>query len=78
MLEDGDPEAAVPQLPADADPARRRATPTGWRRSPVAEAAKRRLIFQLLDLGLPIEDDLRFDLLSSAARARWSPVTPTA
>jgi hypothetical protein len=30
-----------------------------------AEGAKRRLIFQLLDLGLPIEDDLAFDLLSS-------------
>jgi hypothetical protein len=28
-----------------------------------AEAAKRRLIFQLLDLGLPIGTDLRFDLL---------------
>ena len=31
-----------------------------------AEAAKRRLIFQLLDLSLPIEDDLRFDLLAGA------------
>jgi hypothetical protein len=31
----------------------------------LAEAAKRRLIFQLLDLGLPIEEDLGFDLLSS-------------
>jgi hypothetical protein len=31
----------------------------------VAEGAKRRLIYQLLDLGLPIEDDLCFDLLSS-------------
>ena len=31
-----------------------------------AETAKRRLLFQLLDLGLPIEGDgLRFDLLSS-------------
>ncbi|HWF35450.1 MAG TPA: putative zinc-binding metallopeptidase [Solirubrobacteraceae bacterium] len=30
-----------------------------------AEGAKRRLIFQLLDLGLPIGDDLAFDLLSS-------------
>jgi hypothetical protein len=28
-----------------------------------AEAAKRRLLFQLLDLGLPIGTDLRFDLL---------------
>ena len=33
-----------------------------------AETAKRRLIFQLLDLGLPIESDLTFDLLSSARR----------
>jgi hypothetical protein len=32
-----------------------------------AEAAKRRVIFQLLDLGLPIEADLAFDLLSSRA-----------
>jgi hypothetical protein len=31
----------------------------------VAEAAKRRLLFQLLDMGLPIESDLCFDLLSS-------------
>jgi hypothetical protein len=33
----------------------------------VAEAAKRRLVFQLLDIGLAIEPDLCFDLLSSAA-----------
>ncbi|WP_249010247.1 putative zinc-binding metallopeptidase [Conexibacter sp. DBS9H8] len=32
----------------------------------VAEAAKRRLLFQLRDLNLPIESDLGFDLLSSA------------
>jgi hypothetical protein len=33
-----------------------------------AESAKRRLLFQLLDLGLPVaEGGLRFDLLSSAA-----------
>jgi hypothetical protein len=31
----------------------------------VAEGAKRRLVYQLLDLSLPIEDDLCFDLLSS-------------
>jgi hypothetical protein len=31
----------------------------------VAEAAKRRLVFGLLDIGLPIESDLCFDLLSS-------------
>jgi hypothetical protein len=37
-----------------------------------AETAKRRLLFQLLDLGLPIEDDgLAFDLLSG----RGGPVT---
>jgi hypothetical protein len=34
----------------------------------VAEAAKRRLVFQLLELGLHIGSDLRFDLLSSAHR----------
>jgi len=34
----------------------------------VAEGAKRRLVFQLLDLGLPIGHDLRFDLLSSEQR----------
>jgi hypothetical protein len=33
-----------------------------------AEAAKRRLIFQLLDLGLPLTEELEFDLLSSASR----------
>jgi hypothetical protein len=32
-----------------------------------AERAKRRLLYQLLDLGLRIEDDLAFDLLSSRA-----------
>ena len=33
-----------------------------------AETAKRRLLFELLDLGLPVEEDrLRFDLLSSYA-----------
>ncbi|MEY2436654.1 MAG: hypothetical protein QOF97_1490 [Acidimicrobiaceae bacterium] len=35
------------------------------------EAAKRRLVFQLDELGLPIGPDLRFDLLSS----RFGPVT---
>jgi hypothetical protein len=44
--------------PSDTDPA-------GLDEFAVAEAAKRRLMFQLLDLGLPIEDDLAFDLLSS-------------
>jgi hypothetical protein len=34
-----------------------------------AEAAKRRLLFELLDLGLPVDEErLRFDLLSSAAQ----------
>jgi hypothetical protein len=47
--------------PADADS-------TGLEEFTVAEAAKRRLIFQLLDLGLPIEPDLSFDLLSSERR----------
>jgi len=36
-----------------------------------AEAAKRRLLFELGELGLPIGDDLRFELLSST----WAPVT---
>jgi hypothetical protein len=44
--------------PADTDAA-------GLRQFVVAEGAKRRLIFQLFDLGLPIEADLSFDLLSS-------------
>ncbi len=34
----------------------------------LAEAAKRRLIFQLLDLGLPLGGDLGFELLSSERR----------
>jgi hypothetical protein len=33
-----------------------------------AEAAKRRLVFQLLDLALPIGEDLAFDLLASRSR----------
>jgi hypothetical protein len=32
----------------------------------VAEAAKRRLVFELLELGLPLDGGLRFDMLSSA------------
>src|SRR5215210_2990709 len=31
-----------------------------------AEAAKRRLVFELLELGLPIDGGLTFDMLSSA------------
>src|SRR5581483_8139532 len=34
--------------------------PAGLEEFAVAETAKRRLIFQLLNLGLPIEDDLAF------------------
>ena len=44
--------------PADDDP-------DGLAAFAKAEGAKRRLIFQLLDLGLPIGEDLAFDLLSS-------------
>jgi hypothetical protein len=40
----------------------------GLARFAAAESAKRRLIFQLLDVGLPIEPDLHFDLLSSEQR----------
>jgi len=40
----------------------------GLKQFAVAEGAKRRLIFQLLDLGLPIGSDLGFDLLSSEQR----------
>ena len=46
--------------PADDDPEAVRA----WART---EADKRRLVYQLLDLGLPVDpEDLRFDLLSSS------------
>lgn len=47
--------------PADADA-------DGLQRFAAAEAAKRRLLYQLLVLGLPIGSDLSFDLLSSEAR----------
>ena len=50
--------------PADGDPA----LPLGF---PAAEAAKRRLLFALGELGLPVDDRLTFDLLSSA----YGPVT---
>ena len=49
-----------------------------------AEAAKRRLLFELLELELPVvgwrerEGGLAFDLLSSARRAGHAPATPTA
>jgi hypothetical protein len=47
--------------PADADR-------TGLAAFAKAEAAKRRLLFELFDIGLPVDEDvLRFDLLSSAA-----------
>jgi hypothetical protein len=47
--------------PNDADPAALAA----WAK---AEAAKRQLIFQLLELHLPVTSDLAFDLLSSGAK----------
>ena len=40
-------------------------TPRGLAQFAVAERAKRRLLFGLLELELPLEDDLAFDLLSS-------------
>ncbi len=63
-VEEGDPEALCRSCrltqtrPNDADP-------DGLEEFAVAEAWKRRLVFQLLDHGLPIDDDLAFDLLSS-------------
>ena len=50
--------------PADGDAAGLAALAT-------AEAAKRRLLFELAELGLSVRDELRFDLLSSA----YEPVT---
>ena len=50
--------------PADGDP-------QGLAALATAEAAKRRLLFELAELGLPVRDELRFDLLSSA----YEPVT---
>ena len=64
VLEEGDAGALCRSCrltrtrPGDSDP-------EGLAAFAEAEAAKRRLIFQLLDLGLPIGDDLRFDLLAS-------------
>ena len=46
--------------PADTDGA-------GLEAFATAEAAKRRLLFELAELGLPIRGELRFDLLSSAS-----------
>ncbi len=45
-----------------------------------AEAAKRRVVFQLLELELPgvAPGQLSFDLLSSARTSRSPPGTPTA
>lgn len=66
MVEEGDPDPLcrscrlTRKRPADDDP-------PGLAAFAKAEAAKRRLIFQLLDLALPIGDDLAFDLLSSRA-----------
>jgi hypothetical protein len=64
VLEEGDPGPLCRSCrltrtrPPDRDP-------EGLAAFAKAEGAKRRLIFQLLDLGLPIGDDLAFDLLSS-------------
>ncbi|HEY5242229.1 MAG TPA: putative zinc-binding metallopeptidase [Polyangiaceae bacterium] len=64
VLEEGDPGPLCRSCrltrtrPADDDP-------DGLAAFAKAEGAKRRLIFQLLDLGLPIGEDLAFDLLSS-------------
>ena len=55
---------SVPELPADRN-APADSDRDGLKNFAVAEAAKRRLIFQLLDLSLPIGSDLSFDLLSS-------------
>ena len=64
VVEPGDPGplclscALTRTRPADADGAELAAFAQ-------AEAAKRRLVFQLLDLALPIGEDLAFDLLAS-------------
>jgi hypothetical protein len=64
LIEDSDPGplcrscALTRKRPGDDDPG-------GLAAFAKSEAAKRRLIFELLDLGLPIADDLAFDLLSS-------------
>jgi hypothetical protein len=64
VVEDDDPEGLCGSCrltrtrPSDSDG-------EGLDQYAVAETAKRRLIFQLLDLGLPIESDLSFELLSS-------------
>jgi hypothetical protein len=68
VLEDDNPEGLcgscrlTHKRPSDADA-------DGLDNFAVAETAKRRLIFQLLDLGLPIEDDLSFELLSSERKS---------
>ena len=69
------PRRAVRLLRADPHPARRR-RPDGLEAFARTEAAKRRLVFQLDALGLPVvgrdvdpEHGLAFDLLSSARRA---------
>ena len=67
IVEDDDPSGLCRSCrltqtrPADADE-------QGLEEFARAEAAKRRLVFQLLDLELPIEPGLRFDLLSSVQR----------
>jgi hypothetical protein len=68
VVEDADPDGLCVSCrltrtrPADSDP-------DGLEYLAVAETAKRRLIFQLLDLELPIEDDLSFELLSSRQKS---------
>jgi hypothetical protein len=67
LVEDPEPEGLCRSCrltrtrPADVDA-------EGLEHFRAAEAAKRRLIFQLLELELPIGSDLRFDLLSSEPR----------
>ena len=67
LVDDDDPEGLCRSCrltatrPADTDT-------DGLEEFALAEAAKRRLIFQLIDLELPIEPDLSFELLSSEQR----------
>jgi hypothetical protein len=67
VVEDDEPDGLcvscrlTARRPSDSDSA-------GLEDFAVAESWKRRLIFQLLDLGLPIGPDLRFELLSSSGR----------
>jgi hypothetical protein len=66
MVEGGDPEALcrccrlTRTRPNDNDP-------IGLAAFTAAETAKRRLVFQLLELGLPLDEGLSFDLLTRGA-----------